>query len=132
MTGYKLVRAVCAVVALLLPALPAGADNAPAPKDVTACIAALTPGVWSTCASPSLNSTRITKDQLAGFMSEHKFTSVHDFVGKSLPFFSTHHDLVERQRAAREAKEGKRAASNKDVETWKGDIAGETKGLVTN
>jgi dihydroorotate dehydrogenase subfamily 1 len=72
------------------------------------------------------------KDQLAGFMSEHKFTSVSELVGKSLPFFSTHHDLVDRQRAAREAKEGKRAASGRDAETWKGDIAGETKSLVTN
>jgi hypothetical protein len=72
------------------------------------------------------------KDQLAGFMMEHGFTSVRDFVGTSLPYFSTHHDLVDRQRAAREAKEGKRAASNRDAETWKGDIARETKDLVTN
>jgi dihydroorotate dehydrogenase subfamily 1 len=72
------------------------------------------------------------KEELAGFMAEHKFTNVRELIGKSLPYFSTHHDLVDRQRMAREAKEGKRAATGRDAETWKGDIAGETKGLVTN
>src|SRR5690242_6266283 len=67
------------------------------------------------------------KEQLAGFMAEHRFTSVRELVGKSLPYFSTHHDLVDRQRAAREAKEAARGKKNAmDVETWKGDIAKET------
>ena len=57
-----------------------------------------------------------------------------EFVGKSLPYFTTHHDLVERQKAAREAKEAARAKRGRarDVETWKGDIAKETSTLVTN
>src|SRR5215470_9502906 len=33
------------------------------------------------------------KDQLAGFMREHRFERIEQFVGKSLPYFSTHHDL---------------------------------------
>jgi dihydroorotate dehydrogenase subfamily 1 len=77
------------------------------------------------------------KDELAKFMTDHKFTNIREFVGKSLPYFTTHHDLVDRQKAAREAKEAARAAASgkaqaKDVETWKGDIAKETSALVTN
>ena len=70
-------------------------------------------------------------------MTDHKFANIREFVGKSLPYFTTHHDLVERQAAAREAKEAARAksvggkAQARDVETWKGDIAKETSTLVT-
>jgi hypothetical protein len=75
------------------------------------------------------------KEQLSKFMVDGKFTNIREFVGKSLPYFTTHHDLVDRQKAAREAKEAQRAAGKavaRDVETWKGDIAKETSGLVTN
>jgi dihydroorotate dehydrogenase len=74
------------------------------------------------------------KEELSKFMVDHKFTSIREFVGHSLPFFSTHHDLVDRQKAARDAKEAARSskAMAKDVETWQGDIAKETSGLVTN
>ncbi len=72
------------------------------------------------------------KDQLGRFMSSHGFSSLRDFIGKSLPYFSTHADLGERQRAARESKETARAKSaGRDAETWKGDIAKETTDLVT-
>jgi dihydroorotate dehydrogenase subfamily 1 len=78
------------------------------------------------------------KDQLSKFMVDSKFTNIREFVGKSLGYFTTHMDLVDRQKAAREAKEAARAqsvggkAQARDVETWKGDIAKETSGLVTN
>src|SRR5688500_16886870 len=75
------------------------------------------------------------KEELAKFMTDQKFTNIREFVGKSLPYFTTHHDLVERQKAARDAKEAARAQGKKnamDVETWKGDIAKETSTLVTN
>src|SRR5436190_6796632 len=78
------------------------------------------------------------KDELAKFMTDKKFTNIREFVGKSLPYFTTHHDLVERQKAARDAKEAARAQKGADkknamdVETWKGDIAKETSTLVTN
>ena len=70
------------------------------------------------------------KEELSKFMTDHKFTNLREFIGKSLPYFTTHHDLVDRQKASREAKEAKR--TGKDVETWKGDIAKETSTLVTN
>jgi dihydropyrimidine dehydrogenase (NADP+) len=72
------------------------------------------------------------KAELAKVMTDHQFTSIRDLVGKSLPYFSTHHDLVDRQRAARDAKEAARARTARDVDTWKGDIAQETSTLVTN
>ena len=67
-------------------------------------------------------------------MVDHKFTNLREFIGKSLPYFTTHMDLVERQKASRDAKEAARATKSqaKDVETWKGDIAQETSTLVTN
>ena len=43
-----------------------------------------------------------------------------------------HHDLVDRQKAARDAKEAARSRSNRDADTWKGDISKETSTLVTN
>ena len=76
------------------------------------------------------------KAELSKFMVDHEFTNLRDFVGKSLPYFTSHHDLVDRQKASREAKEAARgnktAARAKDVETWQGDIAKETSTLVTN
>lgn len=73
------------------------------------------------------------KAELEGFMREHGFTSLREFIGKSLPYFSTHHDLGDRQKAAREAKESARAkARGRDAEVWKGDIAKEAKDLATN
>ena len=48
--------------------------------------------------------------------------------GTALEYFSTHADLVKRQKAAKAAK----AAGNLDGETWKGDIADETDALSSN
>ncbi|HEY0190452.1 MAG TPA: hypothetical protein VGC42_04970, partial [Kofleriaceae bacterium] len=73
------------------------------------------------------------KADLSKFMVDHKFDNLRDFIGKSLGYFTTHHDLVDRQKAVRDAKEAARASKTaKDVETWKGDIAKETSTLVTN
>src|SRR3954465_15781592 len=36
-------------------------------------------------------------DQLLAFMAKHKFETIEDFKGKSLPYFTTHADLVKRQ-----------------------------------
>ena len=69
------------------------------------------------------------KTDLEKFMVDHKFTSLRDFIGKSLPHFSTHADLVARQKAAKAAAAG---ATNRDAETWKGAIAKETDALTTN
>src|SRR3954462_10034991 len=66
------------------------------------------------------------KDELAKFMVDHEFTDLRQFIGKSLAFFSTHHDLVARQK---QAKAEKAVQSNRDAETWKGAIARETEAL---
>lgn len=44
---------------------------------------------------------------LQRFMAKHGFTSVAQFRGASLPYFTTHTDLVARQRAAVAAKKSK-------------------------
>ena len=66
---------------------------------------------------------------VAAFMAKHDFERIEDFVGKALPSFTTHADLVERQRAARAGSAGR---SNLDAETWKGNIEKETEALAAN
>ena len=61
-------------------------------------------------------------DELLQFMEKHKFETLADFRGHSLQFFTTHHDLVERQAAARLAAKAERG--NKMIEAddqWSGD-----------
>lgn len=63
------------------------------------------------------------KDQLLAFMEKHKFETIDDFRGKSLPYFTTHSDLVKRQAEAREAKKAeadKKKMIKGDAE-WTGD-----------
>jgi dihydroorotate dehydrogenase subfamily 1 len=69
------------------------------------------------------------KADLAKFMVDHRFETLRDFVGKSLPYFTTHADLVARQKAAKAERAG---STNRDAETWKGAIAKETDSLTTN
>jgi len=57
------------------------------------------------------------KDELLSFMAQHKFETISDFKGYSLQFFTTHADLVRRQK---EAKAAAKALVNKDGQ-WKGD-----------
>jgi dihydroorotate dehydrogenase subfamily 1 len=66
------------------------------------------------------------KDELSRFMVEKGFAQVKEFIGKSLPYFSTHADLVARQKAAKAARAGQ---SNRDNE-WQGAIAKETDALT--
>src|SRR5438105_3569500 len=54
------------------------------------------------------------KEELLKVMTDHKFETIKDIVGKSLPYFSTHFDLTDRQKKAKAAKVG----SAKDNETW--------------
>jgi len=68
------------------------------------------------------------KEQLLKVMTDHKMEQVTELVGKALPFFTTHADLVERQRAAKEARVG----TGKDAETWRGEIKRETDSLSGN
>jgi hypothetical protein len=61
-------------------------------------------------------------------MEKHEFANVSDIVGKSLPYFTTHADLVAGQRAAKRERAGQ---ANRD-EMWKGDIASEADSLVSD
>lgn len=71
---------------------------------------------------------RELKDTLQAFLADHDVGSVRDVIGASLPYFSTHADLVDRQRAAKIERAGRR---NRDSE-WQGEIAAETEKLTTN
>jgi dihydroorotate dehydrogenase subfamily 1 len=66
------------------------------------------------------------KEDLTKFMVDQKFERLADVVGKSLPYFTSHHDLVERQLGAKKTK------NNKDAETWQGNIDKETEKLSAN
>jgi len=68
------------------------------------------------------------KEQVSGFMLEHKFESLRDFIGNALPYFSTHADLVERQRQAKIERAGRNSRDNE----WKGEIAKETDKLTSD
>ncbi len=62
------------------------------------------------------------KEQLLAFMEKHGFETLDDFRGHSLPYFTTHADLVKRQAEARAAK--KAEAQKKMIkgdEEWSGD-----------
>lgn len=64
---------------------------------------------------------------LEKFLVDRKLASVREIVGRSLPYLSTHQELVSRQRAAKVARA---ARTNLDGEQWKGNIATETDTLV--
>ena len=73
------------------------------------------------------------KTDLAKFLVDHRFETLRDAVGKSLPYFTTHADLVARQKAAKAAAKAEReVSSNRDAATWKGEIAKETDQLTSN
>lgn len=67
------------------------------------------------------------KADLSKFMVDRGFTTVREFVGKSLEYLTTHADLVARQKAAKAERAG---TTNRDAETWKGSIAKETDELT--
>ena len=56
------------------------------------------------------------KAGLLQFMAKHDFKTIEDFRGASLPYFTTHADLVQRQAAAK--------AAAKSVATSAGAAAG--------
>lgn len=62
-------------------------------------------------------------EELLAFMEKHKFETLDDFRGISLPYFTTHSDLVKRQAEARAAKKAESDAKKmiKGDEEWSGD-----------
>jgi len=60
-------------------------------------------------------------DSLLAFMEKHNFETLDDFRGASIPYFSTHADLVSRQAKAKaEAKARREGMIEKDAQ-WSGD-----------
>ena len=61
-------------------------------------------------------------EELLAFMEKHKFETISDFKGKSLPWFTTHAELVRMQRERKAADAAKAAAGMvKNDAEWKGD-----------
>ncbi len=65
---------------------------------------------------------------LEAYMARKGFEKLEDFRGKALEFFTTHADLVERQKVAKRARAGQRSRDDE----WSGDeIAKQTDALTT-
>ena len=70
--------------------------------------------------------------ELQEFMTKHDFESVEEFRGKSLPYFTTHTDLVNKQREAIEKKKKAKVGIESD-DKWTGDgFVEETESMVSN
>jgi len=69
------------------------------------------------------------QDGLAKFMTDKSFDSVQEIVGKSLPYFSTHMDLVSRMKEAKRHKAGEAARDNEWAQK---DITEKTAELTSN
>jgi hypothetical protein len=79
-----------------------------------------------------LHGLEIVQEMRSGlekFLTDKKFERLADVVGKSLPFFSTHGDLVQRQKAAKIAKAGE---SSRDNEWAEKKITDKTTELTAN
>ncbi len=61
-------------------------------------------------------------------MDDKGYTSVEDFRGKALEYFTTHADLVERQKAAKRSKAGQRSRDDE----WSGDKITEQTAALTS
>jgi dihydroorotate dehydrogenase subfamily 1 len=63
-------------------------------------------------------------DELAAFMEDHKFATLAEFKGHTLQYFTTHHDLVQRQAEARKVVRAAVKTDGQPVKTdqeWHGD-----------
>jgi hypothetical protein len=69
------------------------------------------------------------KDGLEKFMTDKGFAMVQDVVGKSLPYFSTHMELVRRMK---EAKRHKAGEASRDNEWAQKDITEKTAELTSD
>jgi dihydropyrimidine dehydrogenase (NADP+)/dihydropyrimidine dehydrogenase (NAD+) subunit PreA len=63
------------------------------------------------------------QEELLAFMEKHHFEKLSDFKGKSLPYFTTHHDLVQKQT---QRKAAQKAAAQKKVVTADGEWSGDS------
>jgi dihydropyrimidine dehydrogenase (NADP+)/dihydropyrimidine dehydrogenase (NAD+) subunit PreA len=63
------------------------------------------------------------REELLAFMEKHKFNTLADFRGKSLPYFTTHLDLVQKQTRRKAAQ---KSAAQKKVVTADGEWSGDS------
>jgi dihydroorotate dehydrogenase len=70
------------------------------------------------------------KSGMLGFLEEHGFASPADALGKSLPYFTTHHHLVELQAERQASKRTARASQ--DLAWGEVSLADETKRMTAN
>lgn len=69
------------------------------------------------------------KEGVEKFMTDKKFETVEEIVGKSIPFFSTHMDLVDKMRQAKRHKAGE---SSRDNDWAEKSITEKTAELTSN
>lgn len=72
------------------------------------------------CTGAMLQGYGMVKELIEGlvaFMDEHGFKTIEEFRGHALPYFTTHADLVQRQKAAKAA----RAGHSQRDDDWKGE-----------
>lgn len=65
------------------------------------------------------------QEQLLAFMAKHKFETLAEFKGKSLPYFTTHADLVKRQTERKAAQKAAAAAAPAKVVKSDGEWTGD-------
>ncbi len=72
-------------------------------------------------------------DELSAFMDKHEFTTIEDFRGHSLQYFTTHADLVNRQLEAKAAQKAARDGMVTKDTAWEGDkFVEQSNKLVSN
>ena len=90
------------------------------------------------CTGPMLQGFDMVKEMIEGteaFLDQHGFDNVSEIIGKSLPYLTTHHHLVDLQaekRAARAAKKAAADAVNKDADWGQTKITAQTSNLTSN
>lgn len=85
------------------------------------------------CTGPMLQGFEMVTELgegLGAFLAQHSFGGVKDAIGKSLPYFTTHHHLVELQAAKKAAKA--EVLANRDTEWGKKDFVAEAGTLVSS
>ncbi|ESW12241.1 hypothetical protein PHAVU_008G096200 [Phaseolus vulgaris] len=70
--------------------------------------------------------------ELKDFMKKHNFTSIEDFRGASLEYFTTHTELVRRQQEAIQKRKAIKKGLQSDKD-WRGDgFVKESESMVSN
>ncbi len=85
------------------------------------------------CTGPMLQGFEMVHELgegLGAFLQQHGFATVRDSIGKSLPYFTSHHHLVELQAEKKAAKAAELA--NRDTEWGKKDFVAEAGNLVSH